>query len=266
MVKLTMNARLSLHCPLLLSAIMACSAHISRVLGKVNITELAECEQRYQAECVRLLIPVLDHAVQEDAILATIIILRMLEQFDEYEFDRQYHLVPAAFARSDTMCDLPIASTQMGNLYQAAFYSYVRADIRMAILGQCHTKLSVALWPLDESSPSSDADWANSMTWLLVHTINLCYTRDNEDIPPDVLPYEELVRRVDYWKDNLPNSFEPYYCENVERDPFPVLRLLCPWHSMFILSLKVLTLCRVNACILHSSHSPIYQLADVSLF
>lgn len=210
---------------------MACSAHILRVLDETRISELTDSEEKYQSECVRLLIPVLDYAVEDEAVLATIIILRMLEQYDEYHTDRQCHLVPGAFAQFSPVGTIP-SSTGLGGLYQAAFYSYVRADIRMAILGQCGTKISVDSWPLNENAPSSDADWANCMTWLLVHVINLCYG-SGDSVQRGVLPYDELARRIDAWKENVPKTFEPYFYEEMDRELFPVVRLLCPWHGQF---------------------------------
>lgn len=210
---------------------MACSAHVLRLLDR-DRTDLADEEEKYQAECVRLLIPVLDNvgaAVQDEAVLATIVILRMQEQYDEYHVDRQCHLVPGAFSHFGA--SIQSSSTSLGGLYQATFYSYVRADIRMAILGQCGTKLSVDCWPLNESSPSSDADWANRITWLLVQVINLCYGRNVRG----VLPYNRLTALIDEWKASVPSTFEPYFYEERDRESFPIVRLLCPWHGEFFL-------------------------------
>ncbi|KAJ5610017.1 hypothetical protein N7510_006736 [Penicillium lagena] len=219
--------RLGLHCQLLHTAIMACSAHVMRLLDQSR-TNLTAVEEQYQSECVGLLIPILDDvrlAVQDDAVLATIVILRMSEQYDEYHVDRQCHLVPGAFSH---LGHSVTASTAAGGLLQATFYSYVRADIRMAILGQCRTKLSVDSWPLDESSPSNDADWANRITWLLVHVINLCY--GNEDGMQGIQSYEQLYMLIDDWKAHIPSTFEPYFYEDRENTAFPIIRLLCPWH------------------------------------
>ncbi|GAA89306.1 hypothetical protein AKAW_07420 [Aspergillus luchuensis IFO 4308] len=177
--------RLSLQCTLLHTAIMACSAHILRLLNPER-TELSSEEDKYQSTCINLLIPILNDvgsAVQDEAVLATITIL-------------------------------------------PTFYSYVRADIRMAILGRCSTKIAVSSWPLDESYPQTDADWANRMTWLLVHAINHCFGREC----PGLLPRAQLDEYIDDWRGNVPDTFEPYYYEEQERDTFPVIRLLCPWH------------------------------------
>ncbi|PYH35479.1 Zn(II)2Cys6 transcription factor [Aspergillus neoniger CBS 115656] len=217
--------RLSLQCTLLHTAIMACSAHILRLLNPER-TELSSEEDKYQSTCINLLIPILNDvgsAVQDEAVLATITILRMSEQYDEYHIDRQCHLVPGAFAHLDPSVQ---ASTRTGDLLQATFYSYVRADIRMAILGRCSTKIAVSSWPLDESYPETDADWANRMTWLLVHAINHCFGREC----PGLLPRAQLGELIDDWRSNVPDTFEPYYYEEQERDSFPVIRLLCPWH------------------------------------
>ncbi|RAK91243.1 hypothetical protein BO79DRAFT_280542 [Aspergillus costaricaensis CBS 115574] len=177
--------RLSLQCTLLHTAIMACSAHILRLLNSER-TELSSEEDKYQSTCINLLIPILNDvgsAVQDEAVLATITIL-------------------------------------------PTFYSYVRADIRMAILGRCSTKIAVSSWPLDESYPETDADWANRMTWLLVHAINHCFGREC----PGLLPRAQLGELIDDWRSNVPDTFEPYYYGEQERDSFPVIRLLCPWH------------------------------------
>lgn len=209
---------------------IACAAHILR-LFEPSRNNLAEVEESNQSQCVALLIPVLDDvasAIQDEAVLATIGILRMSEQYDEYHVDRQCHLVPGAFSHFGASGP---ASTTSGGLRQATFYSYVRADIRMAILGRCGTKISLRSWPLSEDSPFTDADWANRMTWLLVHAINLHYNRESTGR----MPYAQLNTLVDEWMAGAPSTFEPYFYEENERDPFPVVRLLCPWHGQCVL-------------------------------
>jgi hypothetical protein len=163
-------------------------------------------------------------AVRDEVVLATIVILRMSEQYDEYHDDRQFHLVPQAF--SHFVAAGP-SSTALGGLREATFYSYVRSDIRMAILGRCPTRMQLDSWPLDTSSPVSDADWANRATWLTVQAINLCYGVGG----PGVLPRDDIVRLVDEWRDRAPDTFEPYYYDDSPTRPFPVIRLLCPWHG-----------------------------------
>ncbi|KAL4891215.1 hypothetical protein BDV59DRAFT_70624 [Aspergillus ambiguus] len=217
--------RLALQCLLLHTAIMACAAHVLRLLDPSRV-DLASEEEKYQSKCVGLLIPILNDvasAVQDEAVLATIVILRMSEQYAEYDVDRQYHLVPGAFAHLGPSVR---SSTATGGLLQATFYSYVRADIRMALLGQRSTRISVDSWPLDESSPFTDADWANRITWLLVHTINLCYGQDIHG----VLSFGELSNLIDEWKRTVPSTFSPYFYEQKPRETFPTIRLICPWH------------------------------------
>ena len=212
---------------------MACSAHILRLLFEDRRQNLVDHEHDYQHKCVSLLIPMLDDdlagAVQDEIVLATIVILRMSEQYDEYHVDRQFHLVPQAFSH---FVAVGPSSTALGGLREATFYSYVRSDIRMAILGRCPTRMRLDSWPLDTSSPANDADWANRITWLAVQAINLCYGGMDA---PGVLPRDEIVRLVDEWRALLPESFEPYYCEDPPTQLFPTVRLLCPWHSTFYL-------------------------------
>ncbi|GAT28910.1 hypothetical protein RIB2604_02700950 [Aspergillus luchuensis] len=47
---------------------------------------------------------------------------------------------------------------------------------------------------------------------------------------PGLLPRAQLDEYIDDWRGNVPDTFEPYYYEEQERDTFPVIRLLCPWH------------------------------------
>jgi hypothetical protein len=224
---------LGLRCSLLLYAILACSARLLRLLNPSRSATLAPHEEKYQHECIQLLIPILNDAasaIQDEGVLATIVILRMSEQYDEYHIDRQYHLVAGAFWHFNTSGS---SSTSLGGLREATFYSCVRADIRMAILGRCSTRLQPDNWQLDTSSPINDADWANRMTWLLVQAINLCYGQNVRG----VLPREQLEELVGEWKARLPSSFEPYFYQEADRDPFPVVKLLTPWHSKLSQSL-----------------------------
>ena len=212
---------------------MACSAHVMRLTtsSRQEQDDMSAVEQHYQHKCLRLLIPVLDDVVavvQDEAVLATIVILRMSEQYNEYHIDGQYHLVPGAF---NNFAATGRSSTIHGGLREATFYSYVRSDIRMAILGRCGTRISLATWPLDTSQPTSDADWANRSTWLLVQAINLCYTQ-GADETMGVLPAYEIKRLVDEWHAGLPATFSPYYTKKANSESFPVIRLLSPWHGM----------------------------------
>lgn len=221
------SQRLAKQHPLLTYAILTCSAHILRLLSP-HRDDLQREEDHNQHKCVQLLIPLLDNlalAVGDEVVLATIVILRMSEQYDEYHIDRQYHLVPGAFSHFNANGP---SSTSMGGLHEATFYSYVRSDIRMAILGHCGTRISLDAWPLDTRYPSNDADWANRMTWLLVQSMNLCYGgKDTRGL----LPRHQLERFIEEWKGNLPETFEPYYFRDTEWDDFPIIRLLTPWHG-----------------------------------
>ncbi|KAJ6031601.1 hypothetical protein N7540_002333 [Penicillium herquei] len=148
--------------------------------------------------------------------------LRMSEQWEEFA-DQQYHLVPNCFI---SYGPLEKSSTVEGGLREATFYAYIRADIRMAILNNCCTKMKPSTWPLNTNTPSSDADWANRATWLLLKTINLCYG----DHVPRLTRREELEFLVDSWKDSIPDAFRPYILQHPSTDSFPVITLLCPWH------------------------------------
>lgn len=227
-LKLTLFAHsLSHQYPVLRFAIIACSAHILRLVSKDNRPELGDNEATYQNKCLEILIPLLnnqDPAFQDEVVLATIVILRMSEQYEEFHVDRQFHLVPQAF---DHFRAMGPSSTTLGGLREATFYSYVRADIRMAILGRCGTRLEMDKWPLD-TTLLSDADWANQMTYFIAQAINLCVNPD----APGIMSKDILDNRLDEWRDNLPVSFKPYYyCEESDEELFPVVRLLCPWHG-----------------------------------
>ncbi|KAK5205016.1 hypothetical protein LTR96_006324 [Exophiala xenobiotica] len=218
---------LALRCSLLLYAILAWSARLIRLLDKDrHRPDLEEDEGKFYQQCLQRLIPILDvesTEVHDDAVLATIGILRMSEQYDEYDTDQQFHLVPGAFSHADT---LESASTLLGGLREATFFSYVRADIRMAILGRRGTRLQLDLWPFDNGCPSSDADWTHRMTWLLVHAINLLYAPTS----PGLFTHEKLARLVDEWQVGKPTTFKPYFYDWPDREAFPTVKLLCPWH------------------------------------
>lgn len=188
-------------------------------------TDLKEAEELYQQEAVQLLIPILDNVEfnnQNEVVFAAIGTLRMSEQWEEF-VDQQCHLVPNCFI---SYGPLEKSSTSNGGLREATFYAYIRADIRMAILNRCCTKMQPSTWPLDTSMPSSDADWANRATWLLLQTINLCY---GEEIP-GVPTRKKLEALVDNWKESIPDGFKPYILQYSNTHSFPVIKLLSPWH------------------------------------
>ncbi|OIW23251.1 hypothetical protein CONLIGDRAFT_719354 [Coniochaeta ligniaria NRRL 30616] len=220
--------------PVLRHAILACAAHILRLISPQPRPDLATHEATTQSACLTLLIPLLNSqssspsstaALQDEVVLATIVILRMSEQYAEFHVDRQFHLVPQAFDHFHTTTSP--SSTTLGGLREATFYNFVRADIRMAIFGRCGTRLEMDKWPLD-TALLSDADWANQMTYFCAQAINLCFNPG----AAGVMGRGELEGRVDAWRGGLPVSFRPYYycAEGEGEGGFPVVRFLCPWH------------------------------------
>ncbi|KAJ5261391.1 hypothetical protein N7478_011986 [Penicillium angulare] len=203
---------------------MACAAHILRLTSN-DRTDLKDAEELYQHEAVQLLIPILGNVEfnnQNEIVFAAIGTLRMSEQWEEY-VDRQYHLVPNCFISYGPPKK---SSTAQGGLLEVTFYAYIRADIRMAILNKCCTRMQPSTWPLDTSMPSSDADWANRATWLLLQTINFCYGYNISGVPPR----EELEALIDSWKESIPDGFKSYILQQSNNDSFPVIKLLSPWH------------------------------------
>jgi hypothetical protein len=190
-----------------------------------------EVEQYYSDRVVSLMIPSLssDKAnSSNEALLATVVILRMSEQFLELSSDAQRHLQGAASLFLDGTDWSPVES----NLSISCFWTYLRESIRISFLREqpCPFELShLSLRDDDMTIPApTDGVWTNRMTFLLIRVGSLCWGRARQHPTPESRSLKDLI---DKWRAHLPPSFRPWcICEN-DNEPFPDIRYFAPWHG-----------------------------------
>lgn len=123
--------RLSLSNPILM---FACLAYSARAL--LPDSSLSE---QYSGACAKLLIPLLSDegfVGSDETLLATLVILRHVEQYTEASQDQAAHLL-GAFSLVALRRDPPPRDSLPG----AALWTYMRQDIRQALLNRAPPKL-----------------------------------------------------------------------------------------------------------------------------
>ncbi len=213
--------------PLVLFACLACAAQIMYLMGVLD----QSVEERYNGKVLEILIPLLssDQATStNEVLLATIVILRMAEQFLELGQDAQRHLNGAASLFVGGT-DWPLAED---NLAIAAFWTHLRESIRICFLQEqppqfdLH-RLSIREDYLDAVAP--DEVWTNRMTYLLLEVCNLCWGGRHEATDATA---NRLRTSLDLWKERLPSSYRPWCVREENKQPFPEIRYFESWHVM----------------------------------
>lgn len=79
---------------------------------------------------------------------------------------------------------------------------------------------------------ADDADFANSVTFLLGKTINRCLSINS---PALSLPeWESIKSELDSWKASLPSSFDPIQTPSLgKQSNFPSIWALRGWHGEY---------------------------------
>ncbi|KAI5860836.1 hypothetical protein GGS23DRAFT_212361 [Durotheca rogersii] len=206
-------------CHTLLNAIFAIAArHLSHTTG---FDPLAS--NRYHDECLRYLIPMLDHAstVSDENLFAATIILRMLEEMDVPTTgqDNYSHLLGIhAFVN---VGDHYMVS---GSLSAASFWVGLRQEIYIAVITQQPVKVSLDHFVVDRSfEPADDYTWSNRAIIILADVLNFCFG----DSPSAVGHWNALNEAAKKWSIVRPTSFNPFFY----RERTPTLAFPEVWHG-----------------------------------
>lgn len=204
----------------------ACLAFGSRALFLASdLDQLVE--ERYSESALTLLIGALSSAPQtwqESSMLATIVLLRMSEQFSELNDDQQHHLKGAS-GISTSICTR--CATDSLGLEGTAFWTYVRMSIRVSFLYEKGTQCNLALMR-DSFDPAvvHDAAWTNRITKLLAEVCSVCWDAD----ATTATSLDSLIKQLDVWRVHLPDSFQPWAVVTSDESVFPCLKFLETWH------------------------------------
>jgi hypothetical protein len=212
--------------PILMNAILAASArHLSRVRG--GDPYIAD---KYHQQCIQHLIPMLsdEAAVLDENLLASIVILRFLEEIDvplsgKLHLDGAGHLIGAhAFISAQEI------SAVSGGLRLAAFWVGLRQEIYVAFVNQRSIMFPLQHCNVDRSFGAADeGTWANRIIIHCAETIQWCFgLREHER---STARFGELLTYAGNWLKSIPPCYTPIYHRNADADShavFPVVMYL----------------------------------------
>lgn len=206
--------RLALSNPVLL---LACLAYAARA-----IHPHCSLSEQYSGACIELLIPLLsDEALvgSDETLLATLVILRHVEQYAEAPHDQAAHL-SGAFSLVALRPEPPPRVSLPG----AALWLYMRQDIRQALLNRAPPKLKpshgIRLDNFD--GDEGESSWADRACYLAALACTFAWGDTKDEVDESY-----LSGLLDWWVDNLPQVYHPYH------ESEGSVRFLAPWHGKY---------------------------------
>ncbi|OIW34617.1 hypothetical protein CONLIGDRAFT_675586 [Coniochaeta ligniaria NRRL 30616] len=204
--------RLAMSNPVLL---FACLSYSAKCL--VPSSSLSE---QYSNACIKLLIPLLSDEVfvsTDETLLATLVILRHVEQYAEAPEDKGAHL-SGAFSLIASQRVLPPHDSLPG----AALWTYMRQDIRQALLNRSSPKLKPSHGiQIDNFDTVAEVTWADRACHLAALACTYAWGGTTGEVDGDV-----LTQLLDWWKENLPKEYLPYH------DTEDAICYLASWHCV----------------------------------
>jgi hypothetical protein len=219
--------RLALQKPVLFAACLAYASHVLFVRGELD----KSIEEHFHNKAINLLIPLLSSqptSSQNEALLATAVLLRTSEQYSEFGDDAQHHLngAVALFTkeRHESLKWTPVNT----GLEITAFWTLIRESIRVCFLHEepCSFDLDLVQEDMAFSHATEEA-WTNHMTYLMARLCSACWSdRGNSSMRLEVLRVQ-----IEQWKELIPKTFEPWYLHQADDQSFAHLRYTSTWHG-----------------------------------
>ena len=204
---------------------------------------------RYYQDCLGALIPLLndESAVMSDIVLAVIVILRLIEEFDcvfleEHRFFENANFLTAPIAQTVSPGHMQgirecvraqgrIAS--QSRLRYTALCVMVRQENYLAIMNMCQIG-----WDLDTFTIPRDPDPSDELSWTML-VVRLCADlvqfSNDERSKQDPEKWQYLKTLNEQWNLTKPRSFQAVFAKDADRalgEPFPKTWFLQAWHSM----------------------------------
>lgn len=228
--------RLAVKAPVLYRACLALAARTMYLWG----LETSERADKFLDDAISQLIPLLSPGAPStatDAVLATTVLLRMLEQFTEPTEDTKCHMNGASSLFS--ACELKWTPDRL-DIQGVSFWTFVRENLRICFLFEqdCCFDLSI-VDKRDALSAAKDPVWTNRITYLLAEICHVCWSQTTSQEPLHHY-LDRLEEDINAWRRSLPPSFQPWYYHQSSSEPFPTVMYFSRWHGMFD-SLSALT-------------------------
>jgi hypothetical protein len=182
--------------------IFACLAYAARAF-----LPQSSLSGQYSGTCVKLLIPLLsdeDFVETDETLLATLVLLRHVEQYAEAGEDQAAHL-SGAYSLVALRRIPPLRESLPG----AALWTYMRQDVRQALLSRAPPKMQPGhgCHLNDFSGDEGESSWADRACYLAALACTFAWgSTEGEAIDESYL--EDLLQ---WWEDNVPRSYQAYH-------------------------------------------------------
>lgn len=207
--------RLAVENPVLLCACLTFAA-------KAALPQSSLSEQYHNA-CIKLLIPLLSDEVfvsTDETLLATLVILRHVEQYMTITEDKGAHL-SGAFGLIASQRVLPRHDSLPG----AALWTYMRQDVRSALLNRTPPKLTsrheLQLDNFDETRSACESAWADRACHLAALACSFAW----DSLETSGVDGEQLEILLESWRDGATKDYLPYHDSDSD------CRFLATWHG-----------------------------------
>lgn len=206
--------RLAISNPVLLFACLSYSAK--------SLVPSSSLSEQYTNACIKLLIPLLSDesfVSTDDTLLATLVILRHVEQYAEAPEDKGAHLT-GAFSLIASQRVLPPHDSLPG----AALWTYMRQDIRRALLNRTSPKLTPSHGiQVDNFDTVAEVTWADRACHLAALACTYAWGGTAGEVDGGL-----LNQLLDSWEENLPKEYLPYH------ETEDSILYLASWHGMHL--------------------------------
>jgi hypothetical protein len=222
-------------CRTLFNAIMAISARHAHQTKSLNTP--AYLADYYQARCFKTLIPILDDsaALMDETLLATVVILRLLEELDVSAgiSDTQRH-----FHGGQSLVKLQERKGLGSGLRQASFWACLRQEIYISLKNhqpvQSNLDYYNEAFDCVEMAAGDEYIWSNYATLHCAEALRFSFGNE------PVSKFQDVLKRMKHCRQCRPVSCEPvYYKESDEMwededgsTGFPVIKYGASCHVM----------------------------------
>ncbi|OAP56558.1 hypothetical protein AYL99_09737 [Fonsecaea erecta] len=209
----------------LANAMLALAA---RHRSRADASETFAADQYYNA-CLQTMIPRLGDksAIEDDELLAAIVILRLLEEMDVpiVGSDHQKHLfgTQAIITASQSRSEIPVTA-----LRRACYWAAFRQEIFMSLTAQ--RPFNLILPDMEPpTSPSDDWSWTLQATYQCGKVESFVFGEESVTMSR----YLELMDDIETWQRERPVSFDPVYQETGRlENSFPDIQIHMDCHVM----------------------------------
>jgi hypothetical protein len=178
--------------------------------------------EQYTNACIKLLIPLLSDesfVSTDETLLATLVILRHVEQYAEAPEDKGAHL-SGAFSLIASQRVLPSHDSLPG----AALWTYMRQDVRKALLSRTSPKLTPSHGiQVENFGTVAEGTWADRACHLAALACTYAWGGTAGEVNGD-----HLDQWLDWWRNNLPQEYQPYH------DTEESTMYLASWHGTLL--------------------------------